>query len=85
MQDIKVKVYGIIDLTRNQYLMIQFIGLIILLLLLAAYFYFDLGLSEEFIFRHIDTFCYTIIVLEIVETFFVLKKFQQKKQALQQE
>ena len=80
MQVIKVKAYGIVELSKPQYLMIQLIGLVLLLGLLAAFYYFNMVASDDIIFGNLDLVVYVIVLLEAVETVFMLRKFKQKEQ-----
>lgn len=80
MNDIKVKAFGLIYLTKRQYLLIQGLVLLSLFIALSISLVFGFPTSESFILRNLGIGSLIIIVLEIIEAIFMLKKFKDKAQ-----
>lgn len=76
--EVKVKAYGLIMLTKKQYLAIQSAVFVILALCVAVSQWYDLSASDEFILKHFRTLCIIIFVLEFLEVLFMLNAFKKK-------
>lgn len=75
MSDIKVKAYGLVELTKKQYLIIQVIGFSILIACFATSIFVDFSNSEGLL-RYMREGSLLILVLEIFETAYMFKKFK---------
>jgi purine-cytosine permease-like protein len=76
MIPVKVKAYGLINFTKKQYIIVQSVvfGIIILVFLLSFFYDFD-----KFMFGYAKSIILVIAFLELIETFFMFKKFREKK------
>ena len=82
MNEIKVKVYGLVDFTKRQYLITQGIIFAILIILFVWSYTSDFSTSEYAVLRYLDVGSAVILILELFETVFMLKKFSSKAEAL---
>ena len=77
MEEIKVKIYGLINITKKQYIITQTIVFSLLVILLILSLFYN---TSEVIFGIKQTIICIVVVLEIIETLFVFKKFKEKEQ-----
>ena len=91
MNPVKVKAYGLIGLTKKQYIIIQtFVFIFIVLWFVCALFidFSSLSINNFRIFRYTAVFLDSFIVigvialLEAAETFFMLRAFNKKEKSL---
>lgn len=91
MNPIKVKAYGLIELTKKQYIIIQsFVLILIVLWFLSALLidFSSLSINNFRVFRYTAAFLDSFIVigiialLEAAETFFMLRAFYKKEKSL---
>jgi hypothetical protein len=87
---VRVKVYGLVHLSRRTYLIIQGVGLVVVPgLLLAAYLLprprtpvAQLPFWQQFLVRFLDWtpwMALLILIVEPIETYFVLRRFAHKQ------
>lgn len=81
MSDIKVKAYGFFSLKKKTYLTIQAIGAVLLIMALVASFLSDFSNHPSAFMRHLALIAIVVLVLEVFETYFMLRKYKQKEQA----
>ncbi len=80
---LKIKVYGFLPLTRSGYLIVQVVLYVAMVLLM-------LGLKPlvmtfqvfELVYDHLAAFLVVVALLELGETYFVLRKFKAKRQQM---
>lgn len=75
MKPTKVKAYGLINFTKKQYIITQVIvfSLIVMLFILSSIYDFD-----KYAFGNAKAVILLATLLEIIETFLMLKKFRAK-------
>lgn len=78
MSPIKVKAYGLINFTKKQYIITQVIvfSLIVVLFISASIYDFD-----KYAFGNAKAVILLATLLEIIETFLMLKKFRTKNRS----
>lgn len=76
MKQITVKAYGLINVTKKQYIITQGIVFTILLILLFVSFVYDI---DAYMLGNATIFVSIIILLECIETFFMFKQFRKKE------
>lgn len=84
---VKVKVYGLISMTRNAYLTLQIVlalATVVLLIGLGPVFAAP-GHPLGFVNEHLVTIIIVMLLLEGVETAMVLKKFKKAEQNMAQQ
>ena len=81
MEQQKVKVYGIVSLTKSVYIRIQVLVFLVLLAALVISLLWEVpdNLRGNFLFANLALIVIIIAVLELLETFFTLKKFQYRE------
>jgi hypothetical protein len=91
MQPVRVKVYGLISLTKRTYLTIQIIGLVLVPTLLLVSLWLprpqlppgrELSPQTQFFVWLLDIvpwLCLLILIVEPIETLIVLRRFSQKQ------
>lgn len=78
MSEIKVNAFGLVKFTRRQYLITQGIVFAILIAVIVVAYVNDYSSSENVLLRYLGVGSVIIMVLELAETFFMLKKFSEK-------
>ena len=78
MDKIRVKAYGLFNLTKKQYLVTQAIVYVILLTAFSLSQIFNFSSSNNIVLRYLGIGSVVIMVLEGLETWIMLKKFNQK-------
>jgi hypothetical protein len=84
-QPIRVKVYGLLPVTRATYLTTQFLALLVLAMLFAVWLYFpwyrykdglaSFGSGGTMLQHGTPWFCLAMFVWGVIETIFVLRAF----------
>jgi len=77
MTNVKVKAYGIINFTRQQYLITQSIVFCILIACFATSMFLDFSNSDHVMLRYLREISIVIIILEIFESIYMFKKFKR--------
>lgn len=78
MNEIKIKAYGLVNITKKQYIITQTIIFIVLIAAFAVTFIYDFSASEDLYLKYLRSASAIIFVLEVLEAFFMLKKFKSK-------
>ncbi|NVJ51264.1 MAG: hypothetical protein HWE13_09270 [Gammaproteobacteria bacterium] len=81
MPPITVKAYGILELTKKQYLAIQAFGFCFLFIFVFWFHFSGFNNSEIRLVRYLGYVAWGVIILEVVETWFMLRRFRTKAQA----
>lgn len=76
MEPVKVKAYGILELTKKQYLTIQAIGFSLMIVLFVGSFFITL---KRFPVDTIRLIIGGVVILEIAETYFMMRAFRRKE------
>jgi len=76
MKELKIKIYGLIDCTKKQYLIFQIIVFSILSLLFIFTFFYDM---DKFLFGYARIIILITAFFEFIETYYILKKFNKKE------
>ncbi len=81
--EVRVRAYGLVDFTRRGYLVTQAVVLgVTVLLLVGAWLWKPTGIwASNFLFANLFWFFLVILILELVETGVMLRKFNLKKRA----
>lgn len=79
MEKIKVKAYGLINFTKEQYLTTQTVVFAIIFIIIISYYILDLSNHTNFFISKLHLFFLLILVLEIAETLIMLQKFKEKE------
>ena len=79
MNEVKIKAYGILELSKKQYLLIQRVGLLLIGLALFISQKYDFSASEDIFVKYIGPVCLVVIFLELGEIFFMLRAFRKKE------
>jgi hypothetical protein len=80
MNEIKVKSYGLINFTKRQYVILQVVVFTLLVLIFLGSYLYDYAASGHFMIKHARVGSIIVIVLEIFEIFFMLRKFNKKSE-----
>ncbi len=78
MDEIKVKAYGLFNLSKKQYLVTQIVVYTILLLAFIVSLTNDFSSSEYIFLKYLGVGSVVIMILEGIETWVMLKKFNNK-------
>ena len=78
MDDIKVRAYGFFAVTRNTYIVLQTVAIFFILIGILCAVLFDLSNHSNIMIRNLGLIGVVILVGELLETYFMLKKFKQK-------
>ena len=78
MNEIKVNAYGLIKFTRRQYLITQGVVFATLTAVIVVSYVNNYFSSDNIILKYLAIGSVIILLLEFVETFFMLKKFRDK-------
>jgi len=81
MSEIKVNAYGIMNFTKRQYLITQTIVFAVLIAVLIVSYVNDYPSSDNILVKYLAVGSLIIMALEVVETFFMLRKFNDKARA----
>lgn len=78
MTPIKVKAYGLVNFTKKQYIITQVtvFSIVVILLMLSSVYNFD-----KYAFGNAKAVILLATLLEIIETFLMLKKFGAKNRS----
>ncbi|MDH5434317.1 MAG: hypothetical protein OEY19_10265 [Gammaproteobacteria bacterium] len=79
MSEIKVKAYGFIQLTEKQYVTIQTIGMILIAIGFMFSLFADLSDAESVWLRYLTEIILAVFVLELIESYYIMKLFKKKK------
>ena len=82
MNEIKVKAYGLVNLTKRQYLIMQGIVFAILIAILTVSYVSNFSASENIVIRYLGVVSGIAMALELLETVFMLRKFGNKAREL---
>lgn len=69
----KVKAYGILPVSQRQYIIIQ---TIVFAILIISFIFASLVNLDEYVFGNARLVIIIVTILEIIETYFILKKFR---------
>lgn len=73
---VTVKSYGLVRLTKKTYVTIQAVGFLILALVFVATFFTDI---DKYLFGNARVVVLVVAFLEILETYFMLRRFNRKE------
>lgn len=76
MSQTTIKSYGLINFTKKQYIIVQAVVFASLLALFVTAFFIDL---DYYLFGNAIAVISIVAFLEVLETFFMLRKFKQKE------
>ncbi len=76
MDPIKVNAYGLIEITKKQYIIVQIVVLVILALIFWLSNIFNL---DQFLFGNAKITILVVLFLEFIEAFFMYRKFREKE------
>lgn len=76
MNEVKVKAYGLINFTKKQYLIVQSLGFLLLIVLLLLSIKYDTASSEDSLLKYATIGIAIILILEVIETAVMLRKFK---------
>jgi hypothetical protein len=78
MEPVRVKIYGLVSVTKFTYLVVQAIGAVVLALLYLVSYALPVSIQYQSYWRW---FIVIIVVLEMIETSVILWKFAQAERA----
>ena len=77
MPEIKLRVYGVVELTRRKYICLQLIGFVWLLALYAFWKFRGLENANVWLISHLDFVLLFLYLYGLGETVVVLRKFKR--------
>ncbi len=78
MSEVKINAYGLLELSRKQYLTIQTVVFLVVGLVLFVSWKYDFAASEELFIKYIGRVFLVVLVLELGELVYMLNLFRRK-------